>query len=113
MGCTTQESDWGFGLCCNYLHNVEGFQWHHKRVYRIYCERWLKRHQSESLKEPVKSHQVWSIEVMHDQFSDGRSYRLFKDIDDYRREGLAVTEGHLGSESTAVMVEKTGHHYSL
>lgn len=27
---------------------------------------------------------------MHDQLSDGRSFRLFNVIDDYRREGLAI-----------------------
>ena len=30
---------------------------------------------------------------MHDQLSDGRSYRLFNVIDDYRREGLAIEAG--------------------
>ena len=27
---------------------------------------------------------------MHDQLSDGRKFRLFNVIDDYRREGLAI-----------------------
>ncbi len=27
---------------------------------------------------------------MHDQLSDGRSYRLFNVIDDYNREGLGI-----------------------
>ncbi|KZN55772.1 hypothetical protein N482_04680 [Pseudoalteromonas luteoviolacea NCIMB 1942] len=35
---TEDEVDWGFGLCYDYLRNVEGFKWNHKRVYRIYCE---------------------------------------------------------------------------
>ena len=30
---------------------------------------------------------------MHDQLSDGRSYRLLNVIDDYRREGLAIEAG--------------------
>ena len=30
---------------------------------------------------------------MHDQLSDGRNYRLFNVIDDYRREGLAIEAG--------------------
>ena len=33
-----KESDWGFGLCFDHLRNVKGFEWNHKRVYRIYCE---------------------------------------------------------------------------
>ena len=33
------------------------------------------------------------MDFMHDQLSDGRSYRLFNVIDDYRREGLAIEAG--------------------
>ena len=100
---TEKESDWGFGLCFDYLRNVQGFTWNHKRVYRIYCElalnlrikpkRRLKRHAPEPLKEPIRPDQVWSMDFMHDQLSDGRSYRLFNVIDDYRREGLAIEAG--------------------
>ena len=100
---TEKESDWGFGLCFDYLRNVQGFSWNHKRVYRIYCElalnlrikpkRRLKRHAPEPLKEPIRPDQVWSMDFMHDQLSDGRSYRLFNVIDDYRREGLAIEAG--------------------
>ncbi|WDE09215.1 transposase [Thalassomonas viridans] len=35
---TNDESDWGFGSCFDYLRNVQGFSWNHKRVYRIYRE---------------------------------------------------------------------------
>lgn len=35
---TDDESDWGFGLCFDYFRKVNGFQWNHKRVYRVYCE---------------------------------------------------------------------------
>lgn len=95
--------NWGFGLCFDYLRNVKGYSWNHKRVYRIYCElalnlrikprRRLKRNKPEPLKEPLRSDQVWSIDFMHDQLSDGRNYRLFNVIDDYRREGLAIEAG--------------------
>ena len=30
--------NWGFKLCFLYLHNVKGFGWNHKCVYRNYCE---------------------------------------------------------------------------
>ena len=100
---TEAETDWGFGLCFNYLRNVMHKKWNHKRVYRIYCElslnlrirpkRRLKRAKPEPLKEPIKSNQVWSIDFMHDQLEDGRSYRLFNVIDDYKREGLAIEVG--------------------
>jgi len=100
---TEQDSDWGFGMCFDYLRNVKGFGWSHKRVYRIYCElalnlrirprRRLKRHKLEPLKQPLRRNQVWSIDFMHDQLSDGRGYRLLNVIDDYRREGLAIEAG--------------------
>lgn len=35
---TEKDTDWGFGMCFDYLRNVKGFRWNHKRIYRIYCE---------------------------------------------------------------------------
>ncbi len=100
---TEKESDWGFGLCFDYLRNVKGLKWNHKRVYRIYCEqalnlrikprRRLKRNKPEPLKEPIKANQVWSMDFMHDQLADGRKFRLFNVIDDYHREGIAIEAG--------------------
>ena len=57
---------------------------------RIKPKRRLKRNKSEPLKEPIKANQVWSLDFMHDQLSDGRKLRLLNIIDDYRREGLAI-----------------------
>lgn len=90
---TTDDTDWGFGRCFDYLRNVESFSWNHKRVYRIYCDlqlnlrirpkRRLNRHKPEPLKEPLRTNQVWSMDFMHDQLSDGRTFRLFNVIDDF------------------------------
>lgn len=33
------------------------------------------------------------MDFMHDQLSDGRKFRLFNVIDDYRREGIAIEAG--------------------
>jgi len=33
---TASQRNWGFGLCFLYLRNVKGYDWNHKRVYRIY-----------------------------------------------------------------------------
>jgi putative transposase len=95
--------DWGFGLCFAYIRNVKGFQFNHKRVYRIYCElalnlrikpkRRIKRPVPEVLKEPEHTNDIWSLDFMHDQMSDGQSYRLLNVIDDYKREGLAMEVG--------------------
>lgn len=97
---TESQKDWGFGLCYDYLRNVKGFTWNHKRVYRIYRDlelnlrikprKRIRRDQPEPLSVPKAANEVWSMDFMHDQLSDGRCFRLFNVIDDYNREGLAI-----------------------
>jgi putative transposase len=97
---TSNRRTWGFGLCFLYLRNVKGFKWNHKRVYRIYCElelnlrikpkRRLVREKPKKLVQPQASNQMWSMDFMHDQLEDGRSFRLFNVIDDFNREGLGI-----------------------
>ena len=97
---THNQRNWGFGLCYLYLRNVKGFQWNHKRVYRIYRElelnlrikpkKRLVRQKPEPLSVPEAINDCWSMDFMHDQLSDSRSYRLFNVIDDFNREGLAI-----------------------
>ncbi len=97
---THNQRNWGFGLCFFYLRNVKGFGWNHKRVYRIYCElelnlrikpkKRIKRDKPDSLAVPQTINETWSMDFMHDQLSDGRSYRLLNIIDDCNREGLGI-----------------------
>jgi putative transposase len=97
---TDNHRNWGFGLCYLSLRNVKGFKWNHKRIYRIYKELelnlWIKppkrlnREKPEPLAVPEEINQVWSMDFMHDQLSDGRSFRLFNVIDDYNREALGI-----------------------
>ena len=97
---TEANRNWGFMLCFLHLRNVQGFNWNHKRVYRIYCEnklnlrirphKRLERDRPEPLEVPKQINQVWSMDFMHDQLRDGRSIRLFNVIDDYNREGLGI-----------------------
>ena len=97
---THNHRNWGFGLCFLYLRNVKDFGWNHKRVYRIYCElelnlrikpkKRLKREKPEPLSQPATVNECWSMDFMHDQLSDGRSYRAFNVIDDFNREGLCI-----------------------
>lgn len=97
---THNQRNWGFGLCFLYLRNVKGFPWNHKRVYRIYRELELNlrikpkkriiREKPEALTVPEKINHVWSMDFMHDQLANGRSYRLFNVIDDFNREGLCI-----------------------
>ena len=39
---------------------------------------------------PTKINEVWSMDFMHDQLLNQKSYRLFNVIDDHNREGLAM-----------------------
>jgi putative transposase len=97
---TGWQRTWGFGLSFLYLRNVKGYGWNHKRVYRIYRElelnlrikpkKRLVREKPEPLAEPETVNQMWSMDFMHDQLSDGRSIRLFNVIDDFNREGLGI-----------------------
>ena len=97
---TTNQHNWGFGLCFLYLRNFKGYGWNHKRVYRIYRalelnlrikpKRRLVREKPEPLAESTALNQVRSMDFMHDQMSDGRSIRLFNVIDDFNREGLDI-----------------------
>jgi len=97
---THNQRNWGFKLCFLYLRNVKGYGWNHKRVYRIYRElelnlrikpkKRLIREKPEPLQVPANINQSWSMDFMHDQLSDSRSFRLFNVIDDYNREGLGI-----------------------
>jgi len=97
---TDNNRNWGFGLCYLYLRNVKGFKWNHKRVYRIYrClelnlrikpRKRLVRAKPEALSVPAAINEVWSMDFMHDQLEDGRSFRLFNVIDDFNREALGI-----------------------
>jgi putative transposase len=91
---------WGFGLCYLYLRNVMGFPWNHKRVRRIYCElelnlrikpkKRLVREVPEPLAVPERPNEMWSMDFMADQLSDGISFRTLNVLDDFNREGLAI-----------------------
>jgi putative transposase len=97
---THNQRNWGFGLCFLYLRNVKGHRWNHKRVYRIYRELELNlrikprkrivRQKPEPLIVPAAINQCWSMDFIHDQLSDGRSFRIFNVIDDFNREALSM-----------------------
>ena len=63
---------------------------------RIKPRKRLIREKPEALTVPLEINQVWSMDFMHDQFEDGRTFRLFNVIDDYN---VSVRQIHLDVES--------------
>jgi len=100
---THNQKNWGFGLCFLYLRNIKGYKWNHKRVYRIYKElelnlrikpkKRIQRETPQPLRVPTTPNDVWSMDFMHDNLSDGRSFKLFNVIDDFNPEGLEIEAG--------------------
>lgn len=78
----------------------KGFNWNHKRVYRVYttmklnirrrCRKRLPQRVKQSLYQPASRNEVWSIDFMNDTLWDGRRFRLLNIIDDYNREILHI-----------------------
>ena len=46
----------------------------------------MARETPDALSVPERANEVWSMDFMHDQLSDGRGIRLFNVIDDFNRE---------------------------
>jgi len=79
---------------------VKGFLWNHKRVYRIHRElklnlriepkKHIHRAKPEKLTVPDSINEVWSMDFMHDQLDEGRTFRLFDVLDDFNREALGI-----------------------
>jgi putative transposase len=87
---TDNQRSRGFVLCYLFLRNVKGYNRELELNLRIKPRKRLIRAKPEPLAVPVKANECWSIDFMHDQLKDGRSYRLFNVIDDYNREALAM-----------------------
>ena len=50
----------------------------------------LIRQKPDALTVLLAINQVWSMDFMHDQLEDGRTFRLFNVIDDYNREVIGM-----------------------
>ncbi len=57
---------------------------------RIKPKKRLKRDKPETRVVPLTINETWSMDFMHDQLEDGRSFRLLNILDDCNREGLGI-----------------------
>ena len=113
------DRSWGFGLMFDWLRN-NGYEWNHKKVYRVYCELRLNlrikpkkrvpsRH-PEPLATPDTPNQCWSLDFMSDSLTDGRTFRVLNVIDDFNRESLASEADHsLPGPRVVRVLERIAH----
>lgn len=87
----------------HWLLERQGFAVGQRRVRRIYREEGLtvrrrkrkrfKRIVREPATLPSRPNDRWSMDFVHDQFDDGRWYRVFTAVDDFTRESVALEAG--------------------
>ena len=99
QGLAERYPRYGFGKLFAVLLR-HGFQWNHKRVYRIYCllkmnlrrkgKKRLPSRAPQPLVVPPCANGCWSIDFMHDALTSGQRFRTFNVLDDFSRECLAI-----------------------
>jgi len=106
----------GFWKCYHRLRR-QGYEWNHKRVYRVYTQMKLNIRRrakkrlpariKQTLFQPERINQVWSLDFMCDSLWDGKRYRLLNIIDDFNREALAIeADTSLPSQRVIRVLEK-------
>ncbi len=93
---------WGFWKCFDRL-RLDGRDWNHKRVHRVYCglglnlprrtKRRVPTRPRRPLVAPLELNRVWAVDFMHDALYSGRRFRTLNVLDEANREGLAIEAG--------------------
>lgn len=110
----------GFGMCFYFLRNVKRFGWNHKRLLRIYRElelnlrikpkKRLKRDKPTALAVPELINQCWSMDFMHDQLEDGRSFRLLNQVIEWRGKPKQIRSDNGPEYISALLAEWAEKH---
>jgi len=89
----------GFWKCYKILRR-EGYNWNHKRVYRVYklmnlhlrrrAKRRLPKRVQVPLYVPRLPDTVWSADFVSDALFNARRFRTFNVVDDFNREALHI-----------------------
>lgn len=89
----------GFWKCYKRIRR-QGFEFNHKRVYRIYCrmglnlrrrtKRVLPKRLAQPLEVIMKADHQWALDFMHDSLYCGKRFRTLNIIDEGTRECLAI-----------------------
>lgn len=82
------------------LMRLDGHEFNHKRVYRVYCElklnlkrkpkKRLAPRTKKVLRQPVTLNDSWSLDYMSDALTFGQRFRTANVIDDCNREALSI-----------------------
>lgn len=90
--------------CIHVLLRREGWEVHHKRVCRIYCEEGLNRRAKRPKRCVSAAHRVklpaatgvnerWSMDFVTDSLFNGQRFRSLTVVDNYSRECLTIDVG--------------------
>jgi putative transposase len=97
--CVARRPRRGFGKCFTRARRM-GYDWNHKRVYRVYkalglnLRRRVKHRLPARVKQPLVAplspNAGWSMDFMSDRLTNGRQFRTLNLIDEFNREALAI-----------------------
>ena len=99
QGIVDRHTRWGFWKCFDSL-RLDGHEWNHKRVHRVYralrlnlprrTRRRIPRRAKQPFFAPSGLNETWAMDFMQDRLHDGRRFRTFNVIDEGNREGLSI-----------------------